>query len=421
MTKKRPTKYKVKRPSIILYVILGGLLSLYAAIFKKHKVASELPKGLKPPFIIVCNHTSFFDFVYSARAFYPKRVNFVVARKYFHFPGLHWVLKMAHAIPKSLYQADISTITSMFDIIKQGGIVGLYPEGQISIHGITIDIGEAIAKFIKKSGVPVVSLLTGGAYFTNPPWSKTSRKGTIESHIKLVLTKEQTKELSEDEIKDIIQQSIYIDNYEWQQARGYFYKGKNLAEGLENVLYRCPCCRKEYTITTEGNLIVCENCGIKAGFHEDGHLHWEYEKHFRHLGEWHTWQLEQEKMVVASDDKFTITEPVELAMLKTKGTGVEIVGKGLFTANRSAYIYTGTLHGQEVTLSYHTVGIRYLPFDTGRNFQIYDKNLLYEFRPANPKWCMKIANICECLYESNKNKDLRNKSSDYIKEINNGI
>ena len=385
----------VKRPGRVRYVVLGGLVTLYAVICKRHKLHYTLPDGLKPPYIIVGNHSSFYDFVYAVRAFYPERVNFVVARKYFHYSGLRWVMKTARAIPKSLYQTDMNTVVTMFNILKQGGVIGIFPEGQISINGISIDNGEAIAKFVRRAGVPVVRLLTGGAYFGNPPWAKNARRGLVESHVDLVLTREQTQELSPQEIMDRIRESIFMDSYAWQESKGSEYRGRNLARGLENILYICPSCAGEFTIDTEGNSIRCSSCGAEADFCEDGHLKWTKGSFFRHIGDWHFWQVEREKREIAQKNAFCVSEPVELAMLNGTGKGFDVVGSGIFSADREAYIYSGTLYGLTVTLTFPTQSIRYLPFDTGRNFQIYKGDVLYEFRPENPKWCMKIANICE--------------------------
>jgi 1-acyl-sn-glycerol-3-phosphate acyltransferase len=388
----------VKRPSRVKYITLGGLVSLYAVVFKKHKLHFALPDALKPPYIIVGNHSSFFDFVYAVRAFYPERVNFVVARKYFYYSGLRWVMKAARAIPKSLFQRDLSTVITMFGVLKQGGVVGIFPEGQISINGISIDNGETIAKFVKRAGVPVVRLLTGGAYFGNPPWAKTARKGLVESRVDLVLTEEQVRELPVDEIMSRIRQSIFMNSYAWQESNGSAYRGKNLAHGLENILYICPSCAEEFTMSTEGNSIRCRNCGTEADFCEDGHLRWTNGSYFKHIGDWHNWQVEKERTEIAGKAAFCVSEPVELAMLKEAGKGVDVVGRGVFTADKEAYVYSGTLHGRDETLIFPTQGIRSLPFDTGRNFQIYKDDIFYEFRPDNPGWCMKIANICEGLH-----------------------
>lgn len=395
MSKKKGIKRRIKRPGRIRYVLLGGIVAAYAAAVKRHRLVSRLPEGVKPPFIIVGNHTSFYDFVYAVRAFFPVRINFVVARKYFHFKGLGWVMKTARAIPKSLYQNDTGTIMKMFDVLKQGGVVGIYPEGQISINGISIENSGAIAKFVKKAGVPVVSILTGGSYFCNPPWALSARKGRVESSVKLVLTKEQVAALPVAEILEKIRGSIYHDSYAWQRAAGYVYRGDDLARGLENILYICPDCGREYTFEARGDAVICWGCGLKARYGEDGHLRWEGESRFEHVGDWQIWQIEKETEKIAANADFSVSEPVRLAMLKTEGRGVETVGAGTFTADRDNYTYTGTQYGKDVTLVFPTSSIRSLPFDSGRSFHLYHKDLMYEFVPDNPVFCMKIANICE--------------------------
>ena len=153
-------KTSIKRPSAWIYLPLVGLANLYTRFVKKHKfVGKEQLKGLEgEPLLIIGNHTSFYDFLYMARILYPHRINFVVAAKYFRFPGLSQILRFARAIPKNLFSADIRTVSRSVSIIKQGGIVGIYPEGQISLGGITLPLPEGIGKLVKHLGVTVVAV-----------------------------------------------------------------------------------------------------------------------------------------------------------------------------------------------------------------------------------------------------------------------
>lgn len=399
MMKKRKKNGRclVKRPSGVIYLFLAGLVALYAACFKRQKIETTIKGRIKPPFIIIGNHTSFYDFIYSIRAFYPQRINFVVARKYFHFPWLGGLLKSARAIPKSLYQPDMSSVIGMMDILRQGGIVGIYPEGQIATHGVTLENGDVTAKFIKKAGVPVVRILTEGAYLMDPPWGKTHRKGIIESKIDLILTREQIETLDIDTLAKLIDDSLFFDTFEWQRRTGNLYIGKNLAHGLENMLYICPKCHSEFTLFTECDRILCDRCKTEAAYGKDGHLHWKEEPYFLHIGKWCLWQVEQEKNRINESEDYFVTEPVELAMLRQAGKGIEVVGRGHWSASRKGYTYQGTLRDENTQLFFPAFATRYFPFDSGQNFQIYDKNLLYEFRPENPAFCMKAANICDAL------------------------
>ncbi|NTV90673.1 MAG: 1-acyl-sn-glycerol-3-phosphate acyltransferase [Clostridiales bacterium] len=394
---KKARQHSVNRPPRLIYLVLSGLIFLYAVIIKRQKIKSTLKEKIKPPFIIIGNHTSFYDFVYSIRAFYPQRINYVVARKYFHFPWLGGLLKLSRAIPKSLYQADLNSVIGMLHVLREGGIVGIFPEGQISTHGVTLENGDSTAKLIKKAGVPVVRILTGGAYLKDPPWAKFHRKGIIESKVDLILSREQIEASDIDTLAKVMDDSLFIDAFAWQRETGNLYNGKNLAHGLENILYICPRCHGEFTFLTAGDRIICDSCKLEAIYGNDAHLHWNEEAYFLHVGEWCLWQAEQEKNRIHGTVEYFITEPVELAMFKQSGRGTEPVGRGNWSASRKGYSYQGSLRGEAVQLFFPVSATRYFPFDAGQNFQIYDKNLLYEFRPENPVFCMKAANICDAL------------------------
>ncbi len=398
-------RYSFKRPPRVFYLLLAGLVALYAAFIKGQKIETTIKGKVEPPFIIIGNHTSFYDFVYSVRAFYPHRINFVVARKYFHFPWLGGLLKTAQAIPKSLYQPDMGSVMGMLDIIRQGGIVAIYPEGQIATHGVTLENGDATAKFIKKAGVPVARILTEGAYLMDPPWGKAHRSGAVESKVDLILTREQIETSDIATLAKIIDDSLSFDTFEWQRKTGNLYTGKNLAHGLENMLYICPHCRSEFTLYTEDDRIRCDRCKTETIYGKDGHLHWKEKPYFLHIGKWCLWQTEQEKNRILESADYLVTEPVELAMLKQAGKGIEAVGRGSWSASREGYTYQGTLRGESVKLFFPAFKTRYFPFDPGQNFQIYDKNLLYEFRPENPVFCAKAASICDGLSVLSKCSD----------------
>ena len=133
----------IRRPNRLFYALLTGLSSLYVILAKNHRYAGrelvrELPRG---PFLVIGNHTSFYDFLYVTRILWPRPVNFVVAAKYFRFPGLlPWLLQIAQAIPKSLFKADFRTVARASAVVRQGGVVGIFPEGQISTGGITLPL-----------------------------------------------------------------------------------------------------------------------------------------------------------------------------------------------------------------------------------------------------------------------------------------
>ncbi len=392
---------KIKRPTPWLYLPLVGLANIYTCLVKQHRVfgAESIKPFTKEPLLVIGNHTSFYDFLYMAKILYPHRINFVVAAKYFRFPGLSLVFRLAQAIPKNLFSADIRTVSRAVSIIKQGGIVGIYPEGQISLGGITLPLPDGIGKLVKHLGVPVVAVKSFGGGFVDPPWSDKHRKGIVESHVSVVFQKDQLADMTSDEVDQMLANALAADPYQWQASNGYQYRGKDLTAGLTNLLYICPNCHSEFTLTATEDTLCCSQCGMKATMTGSGHFTWENtESHFSHLGEWYQWEHVKEQQAVEADPDYCYSVPVELAMYRREGDGIEAVGQGTMTITRETYVYRGTFRGETTEMIFPTRTTRYVPFDGGHNFQIYANNELHEFRPNPGVKSVKAALVGETMY-----------------------
>lgn len=392
---------KIRRPSPWLYLPLVGLANIYTRLVKKHRVfgAESIKPFVKEPLLVIGNHTSFYDFLYMAKILYPHRINFVVAAKYFRFPGLSLVFRFAQAIPKNLFSADIRTVSRAVSIIKQGGIVGIYPEGQISLGGITLPLPDGIGKLVKHLGVPVAVVKSYGGGFVDPPWSDRHRRGVVESHVFVALKKDQLLSMTSDQVDQALKDALAADPYQWQQEKGYEYRGRDLTAGLTNLLYICPKCHGEFTLVASGDHLTCNQCGMSVSMTGSGHFHWENtEPYFIHLGEWYEWEHEEEKRAVLSDPDYRYAVPVELAMYRRSGDGIEAVGNGTMTITREHYVYWGTFHEEATEMIFPTRTTRYIPFDGGHNFQIYANNELHEFRPNPGVKSVKAALIGEAMY-----------------------
>lgn len=68
-----------------------------------------------------------------------------------------------------------------------------------------------------------------------------------EAEYSLLLTRDQVREFSVDEINDRIVQAFQYDDFAWQKERGIRTPYPGRAEGLHKVLYQCPCCKTEFS------------------------------------------------------------------------------------------------------------------------------------------------------------------------------
>ncbi|MBQ8474276.1 MAG: hypothetical protein IJ499_01280 [Clostridia bacterium] len=125
-------------------------------------------------------------------------------------------------------------------------------------------------------------------------WSSTrsTRRGDICGGIVNIYTKEQLAEMSVEEIHKHITDDIYLDAYEQQIAEPKIYKGKNLAENLETLMFICPNCNARDSFESKKNTVRCKSCGTSFTYGKDGFLH---DFTFKTVRDYAKWQREQVK------------------------------------------------------------------------------------------------------------------------------
>lgn len=245
----------------------------------------------KEPFVMLANHTFLFDVVHVPLRF--RNVPFIIASQtlFARQPSKFFVTQMAHVIPKSKGRSDMQTIKMIFNAVKKGYPILIFPEGNTTFYGETEWIEEATMKLIKKLGLDVITCNVRGGYLSKPRWATGKRKNRrIELYYRLEITKEQLSEMSVDAIKTTINQALYHNDYQYQREKMIPHPGKQLAEGLEDAVYVCPHCEAINSIATQGNVIHCQNChkegyvddyGFIQGFVFDNLIEWnQYQRRF---------------------------------------------------------------------------------------------------------------------------------------------
>ncbi len=292
----KTAKYPIRQPIIIVWLI--WLLSKFALIGKKYKVEKINMDGLKPPYMLLSNHMYFIDFELCAMATLPHRVNNVVSIDgYYRRPFL---LELIGAICTRKFTMDLHLIKSISKVLKRGDILSMYPEARYSPCGVTSYIPESLGKLIKMNKVPVVVAIHHGNYLHSPFWNfRKKRKVPLHTTLTQVLTAEQVKQLSADEINKIINEAFKYDDYKYQKDNNILITEPFRAEGLHKVLYQCPHCMTESKMASKGTEIYCEECGKRWNLNEDGTLTaLTGETEFEHVPDWFNWQRKQVKQQI---------------------------------------------------------------------------------------------------------------------------
>ncbi len=248
--------------------------------------------GVKPPYLLLCNHNAFMDFKVATRATFPHRVNYVVAID--GFLKREWLLRWIGCICKRKFTRDITLVRQLRQVVARGDIAAIYPEARYSLCGTTAVLPASLGKLAKLLGVPVVTLICHGHHVNSPFWNLPDHglRGT-EAVMTCILTAEEVREKSHQEINRVIEAAFQYDDYTWQKENGKRITYRNRAKGLHKVLYQCPHCGTEYHMSSQGVTLRCDSCGKIWEMTELGELRsTNGDTEFSHIPDWYEWERE---------------------------------------------------------------------------------------------------------------------------------
>ncbi len=286
------------------YPIPAFLFRLYAKTF-----CTFTSKPIRPgeQFIVVCNHLTERDF-YMVCSLVRGHMYVVVSEHLFR-QAKKWqtiVIHLMNPISRAKGATDIASVGEMMKRLRRGNSLMLFPEGHRSADGVTMEVGRSTGALIKKAGCMLITCRITGGFFAEPRWTHSVRKGELTAGIVGVYSADEIGAMSADQVADIVNRDIYEDAYARQEKDPKPYRGKNLAEGLENHLFLCPNCRGISTLQTEGDTFRCgQNCGMHGTYDEYGMLSGE-NLPFTTVRDWTRWQkTEFLKMCDETDGELT--------------------------------------------------------------------------------------------------------------------
>ncbi len=302
-------KYPIRQPVFIVWLI--WLLSKIMLIGKKYKIEKINMEGLKPPYMLLSNHMYFIDFELCAMGTFPHRVNNVVSIDgYYRRP---WLMELIGAICTRKFTMDLHLIKSIGRVLKKGDILSMYPEARYSPCGTLSYIPESLGKLIKLNKVPVVAVVHHGNYLHSPFWNfRKKRKVPFYTTFTKILTPEQIKNMSVEEINETVKKALWYDDYKYQKDNGILIKEDFRAEGLHKILYQCPHCKAESKMDSKGTEIFCTQCNKRWQLNEDGTISAvNGETEFSHIPDWFEWERQQVKQQIA-DGTYSFSDEVEV-------------------------------------------------------------------------------------------------------------
>jgi hypothetical protein len=174
---------------------------------------------------------------------------------------------------------------------------------------------------------------------------------------------------------------------------------RRLAEGLQNILYWCPCCGDEFNMDTEGCLIRCGTCGNAAEI--DRYMALNPMPGSIAPENIHAWYREQARHESRQlNNKMDISTRVDVRLPSdVPGGGMKTCGSGTIRLDLKGWHYDGILKGEQVSIFFPIETVPALPIDPNDVFQIYANGTFYMFATEDRRKCIKYSVIGECAYQ----------------------
>lgn len=182
----------------------------FCNVFFKYKVvgAENIPN--EGNIIIAANHKSNLDPIFIAAAIENRQVAAIAKKELFNIKPLGYILSKLNVIPINRDKPDISTIKNILKAIKDGYVLGIFPEGtRVKGPGFgEAKAGLSLFAVKGKAMVVPISIISNYKIF-NRVTIYIDKPVSFEEYYKVKLSSEDYERLSNN-ILEIIKENYFI-------------------------------------------------------------------------------------------------------------------------------------------------------------------------------------------------------------------
>ena len=393
------------KPSRFLGTVvrLVSLPTMWKTKFSYTTERMELVKD--QPCLILMNHSSFTDMKLAYAIFYPKRFGIVTTTD-----GMVGILgplmRWLGCIPTQKFVSDISLIRDMEYMLKEKkSSVLMYPEASYSFDGTATALPRKMGVLLKKLGVPVVTVITQGAFHRDPLYNMLQiRDVKVSAHVKCLFTAEEIKEKTVRELDAMLDEAFSFDNFAWQRDNKVSVDVPFRADGLERILYKCPHCGAEGATKGEGIHLTCSACGKKWEMDEFGQLKaLDGETEYPHIPDWYAWERESVRKEL-EEGTYLLDTDVDIGMM-VDYKAIYMIGEGKLHHDNEGFHLTGAdgkLDYSQGPLACYSLYSDYYWYEIGDMICIGNHDALYYCFPKEKVSVAKARLAAEELYKMKK-------------------
>lgn len=378
--------------------IFRGLTRLYCRVVFHYKAkVNKLEKG--KGYVIMSNHVTFCD-QFAVGSYFNRHTYFIASDDLMNKWTGKYLMWLLAPIPKAKSSKDFSTIRNARKVINEGGIVGLFPEGNRNYDGNLCYIDIAIAKFCKvmKSDIILYNLV--GGFGVAPRFGKTIRKGKMTGGIREIIPASEVESMTTEELYQRIIAGLTVEEPKTQ------YISDKKAEYAERSIYVCPDCNAVDKIYSEGNFIYCKECGLKVEYLENLDIATrEGKSTHTTLAEWYGFQ---EKFAIEyfGPQNEVVLKDENIQLFQIENQHLSVLGN--FDVNFSGKDGLSIFKGEELVLNVPFDDITNMGLVGKRKIIIYTVDTIYHLKENKvPINMMKYMNMFY-VYKQKKEGEINN-------------
>lgn len=376
---------KIKSPNRLIAFIVQMVLK---HISKKHNTKFIYDKSYleiaDKQMLLLCQHKSCNDYIYVFAGLKKRNVHILCGYQNVFQKGVYHILKSLGVIAKMLYQPDIQATRQIFQAVKLGNSIAVFPEGIQSTSGSTHPINPATIKLLMKLKLPVALVTLKGTYFSKPRYSKDLKTGEITVKFSKLFDSKDFETYSQNEIYNRLLKEFQYNEFEEHRNHKVAFRGKKPnIYGLDNIIYKCPHCLSEHKFSIQSDVMLCTECGFSVSMDEYYDIHQKEKKlSFKNIDEWYKWQRVCVAKEVAQDE-FQMSVPVIFRTINTQkltsNYSLKEIGKGTLTISNKGLKYTGTQNGSDAELLFDARFVYSLSMSLQYDLDLYYKDNYYNF------------------------------------------
>jgi len=195
------------------------------------------------PLLLIANHASYLDPIFIIAAA-DRYIRFITKGEMLRTRFGRWFFTRTGAIPTDRYRIDPASVRRLLSALKEGEIVGIFPEGERTWDGRPLPVPPTVQRLLARAGVPIVAARIEGSYALYPRWAGNPLPGRLKVHFAPPVPSAGVQEA-------LSRIAVVSAGRTWMRRK---------ASGIERLLWACPSCRTIGGIIGRGDKISCRNC-----------------------------------------------------------------------------------------------------------------------------------------------------------------